>query len=77
MPAVLKEIDEMDIAEKVQTMDYLWSSLQTASSGYTPPAWHGEELSRRQHLYAEGKVPVYDWIDVKARLDARRAALGK
>ncbi len=75
MPAVMKAIDEMNVAEKVQTMDYLWSALETSSSEYTPPAWHERELERREKLYAEGKLPVYDWSEVKARLAARRAAL--
>ncbi len=73
MPAVLKAIDAMNASEKIQTMDYLWSSLE--SGNYEPPAWHGFELARREKLYADGKVPVYDWADVKARLSARRNAL--
>ena len=75
MPAVMKAIDEMDVAEKVQTMDHLWTSLETSSAEYTPPAWHERELVRREKLYAEGKLPVYNWSEVKARLAARRTAL--
>ena len=75
MPAVMKAIDEMNVSEKVQTMDYLWSSLESASGAYAPPEWHGHELARRERLYADGKIPVYDWTDVKARLLARRNAL--
>ena len=75
MPEIMQKIDEMDISEKVQVMDYLWSSLETGATSYVPPAWHGRELARREKLYAEGKVPVYDWAEVKARLDARRNAL--
>ena len=36
-----------------------------------PPPWHGQELARREALYQAGKVPVYDWSEVKARLDNR------
>ncbi len=75
MPAIMQKIDEMDVSEKVQVMDYIWSSLESDSSSYTPPAWHGRELARRERLYAEGKLPVYDWAEVKARLQARRNAL--
>ncbi len=71
MPPVLQAIDNMTSAEKIQTMDYLWTALESSSDGYTPPAWHAHELARRRALYAEGKMPVYDWADVKARLDAR------
>ena len=75
MTAVTRQIDEMNLAEKVQTMDYLWLSLEKAASPYTPPAWHGEELARREKLYAEGKLRVYDWAEVKARLQARQNTL--
>ena len=47
MSALLQEIDEMDISQKVQVMDYLWSSLESSSGAYTPPEWHGQELARR------------------------------
>ena len=75
MPAVMQKIDEMDVLQKVQVMDYLWSSLESGSGTYAPPEWHGHELARRERLYAEGKIPVYDWADVKTRLLARRDAL--
>lgn len=74
MTAVLEAIDNMDVSEKVQTKDYIWSSLESANAGYRPPAWHERELARRQRLYNEGKVPVYDWADVKSRLLARAEA---
>lgn len=75
MPAVMQKIDGMSTSERIQVMDYLWSSLESPSSDYAPPAWHGVELARRERLYADGKIPVYDWADVKARLAARREAL--
>ena len=74
MPPVLQAIDNMTSAEKIQTMDYLWTALEASSNDYTPPAWHARELARRRALYEAGKVPVYDWTEVKARLDARRNA---
>ena len=75
MPSVLQAIDNMTSAEKVQTMYYLWSALESSSGDYTPPSWQERELARRKALYDAGKVPVYDWDEVKARLDARRFAL--
>lgn len=40
-------------------------------SDIMPPSWHEQELARRETLYKAGKVPVYDWADVKTRLEAR------
>ena len=51
------------------------NTIDNKTGGIMPPSWHGQELARREALYQAGKVPVYDWADVKARLDARRAAL--
>ena len=70
MPAIMQKIDEMNVSEKVQVMGYLWSSLESGFDSYAPPAWHGRELARREKLYTEGKVPVYDWTEVKARIAA-------
>jgi len=75
MPQVMKQIDQMNTAEKIQTMDYLWTVLESATSDYAPPTWHEAELARREELYKAGKVPVYDWAEVEERLAARRAAL--
>ena len=46
-----------------------------ANDRSAPPVWHGQELTRREVLYQAGKVPVYDWDEVRARLEARRATL--
>ena len=75
MSAVMEAIDRMTADEKIQTMDYLWSQIESSETGFVPPPWHEQELARREALYQAGKVPVYDWSEVKARLDARRAAL--
>lgn len=75
MPSVLQAIDNMTSAEKVQTMDYIWASLESPSGDYSPPSWQARELARRKALYDAGKVPSYDWEEVMARLNARLCAL--
>ena len=65
----------MTLEEKIQTMDYLWSQIESSPVEFTPPSWHGVELARREKLYHEGSIPVSDWSEVKARLEARAAAL--
>ena len=74
MPAVMEAIDRMTADEKIQTMEYLWSQIESSDAGFVPPPWHGQDLARREALYQAGKVPVYSWSDVKARLEARCAA---
>lgn len=48
MPAVMEAIDRMTAEEKIQTMDYLWSQIESSNVGFTPPPWHGQELARRE-----------------------------
>ena len=71
----MEAIDRMTAEEKIQTMDYLWSQIESSETGFIPPPSHGQQLARREALYRAGKVPVYDWSDVRVRLEARRAAL--
>ena len=73
MPMVINEIDKLSAREKVEVMEYLWSALE-GGDDYTPPAWHARELARREALYKEGKIPAYDWAEVRERLAARRCA---
>lgn len=73
MTAVMKAIDELDVAEKVQTMDYLWASLETSSAEYTPPAWHERELARREKLYAYGKLPNLTLKILRSNRPCRKA----
>ena len=73
MPAVMKAIDELDVAEKVQTIDYLRSSLETSSAEYTPPEWHERELDRREKLYAYGKLPNLTLKILRSNRPCRKA----
>lgn len=35
MPAVMEAIDRMTAEEKIQTMDYLWSQIESSNVGFT------------------------------------------
>lgn len=53
MPAVMEAIDRMTTSEKLETMDYLVSSI--SSSGDTlSPAWHERELKKTEARVASG-----------------------
>ena len=54
MPAVMEAIDRMTADEKIQTMEYLWSQIESSDAGFVPPPLHGQELARREALYRAG-----------------------
>ena len=67
MPAIMKEIDKMSSAEKLQTMDYICSSL-TADDGLTMPAWHRDELAATEARVAKGIEKPISWRIAKTFL---------
>jgi len=64
MPAIRTAIDQMSTAEKVQTMEYLWSVLSSHYADATP-AWHETVLAER----ADAPDSEFeDWESVKSEL---------
>ncbi|MEX0610062.1 MAG: addiction module protein [Balneolaceae bacterium] len=57
-------IDKLNIAEKIELMEKLWTNLSN-SPNYAPPEWHGEELARRRDLVKERKETYIDWNEAK------------
>lgn len=43
MPIVREQIDRMSVSDKMQTLEYLWSSMAAAVVAQ-PPAWHAAIL---------------------------------
>ena len=54
MPSVKEAIDRMSPAERVETMEYLWT-VMTAAAEPEPPAWHGDVLAERRRRAAAGE----------------------
>lgn len=64
MPVIKEAIDNMSTAERVQTMEYLWSVL---SSYYDTkvPEWHAAVLAQRENVSED---EFEDWEDAKKEL---------
>ena len=60
MPMVMEAIDRMSAAEKLQTMDYLWSSFSTSHNSISPD-WHAKELADTESRVAIGIEEPLDW----------------
>ena len=64
MPAIKEAIDQMSTAERVQTMEYLWSVLSSYYDSEVPK-WHAAVLAERENATED---EFEDWEDVKREL---------
>ena len=69
MNAVLKK---MSRADKLRTMEELWTDLTRDQSKYPSPSWHFDELSRTEQAIEAGQMKFVDWE--KAKQSIRRRA---
>jgi putative addiction module component (TIGR02574 family) len=70
MSVPILPLNEMSVAEKLQTMEALWQSLSADPMAVESPAWHEEELARRERKIASGEAKFIEWE--KAKADLRR-----
>jgi hypothetical protein len=59
---------EMTVAEKLQTMEALWTDLTKNSPDDAVPSWHADVLAERERRLASGQEAVLDWEEAKRRL---------
>lgn len=69
MSVVLKK---MSRAEKLRTMEALWSDLTGSEGKYASPSWHFDELGRTEQDIRSGKMKFSPWE--KAKQSIRRRA---
>jgi putative addiction module component (TIGR02574 family) len=70
MAVPILPLDEMTVEDKLQAMETLWESLSADPAAIKSPAWHEEELRRRERKIASGEAKFIDWD--KAKADIRR-----
>jgi putative addiction module component (TIGR02574 family) len=61
-------LDSMSVAEKVEAMERIWSSLCQKPGDVQSPEWHKDVLEERTRRLASGEATVSTWSDAKARL---------
>ena len=62
---------QMTVAEKLHTLELLWSDLCRDESQIPAPQWHKDLLDRREQLVAEGKAHFEDWETAKQWIAAQ------
>ena len=63
----LSDIQKMSVAERLQTMEALWESLQSDESGVESPEWHGEILRERKRKIENGETEFITLEELKKR----------
>ena len=62
------QIDTLSVAEKVQLLETVWTSLCSHSGDVRSPEWHREVLEARKQRLEDGHATVSPWSEAKARL---------
>jgi hypothetical protein len=62
------EIEQMSLAERLQTMELLWVSLARTPDAVPSPDWHGEVLAARLAKIERGEGEFLTIPQVKERL---------
>lgn len=67
MPLTLA-LKKMSRADKLRTMEAIWSDLTGHEARLASPPWHGAALAETKRLVKTGKARFSDWDEAKARL---------
>jgi hypothetical protein len=59
------KLDEMSLADKLQTMETLWDDLCRNAPDVAVPEWHNEVLAVREADFREGREHFTDWETAK------------
>ncbi len=61
-------LDTMSVAEKLEVMETVWSSLCQSPGDVQSPEWHKAVLAERTRRLERGEATVSSWNEAKARL---------
>ena len=67
------EIEKMDLADKLKTMELLWDSISRKPERVTSPAWHGEIVAERLARIERGEAKFLTIEEVKKRVRKKPA----
>ena len=65
---IKKEIDRLDLSEKLLLLEDVWDSIATANAELPVPEWKKAELDRRFEEFKSGKLALHDWSAVHEEL---------
>ncbi len=65
---LIKEIDKLDLSEKLLLVEDIWDSIACSNSELPLPEWQKIELDRRYEEYKSGNLALHDWQEVHKEL---------
>lgn len=65
---ITAQLNQLNTAEKLRTMEYLWDDLCRHADEVPSPGWHGGVLAEREQMVAEGSAVFHDWETEKSRI---------
>jgi hypothetical protein len=65
------DIEKMSRAEKLQTMEALWTALSRTETEVESPAWHNAVLKETETRVTAGQERIADWETAKRELRKR------
>jgi hypothetical protein len=68
MSTIPLKIDRMSVAEKLEALDQIWSSLKGDEKSVPSPRWHRYGLAERKKAVIAGGIKSFSVAEVKARL---------
>lgn len=66
--SVAIKLEQMTIADKISTMEYLWDDLCRHANESLSPSWHGDLLVQREHAVTIGESQFLDWEQAKKNI---------
>jgi len=61
-------LNEMTLAEKLETMEALWEDISRNEAVFASPDWHADVLREREKLIESGEAQFIDWEQAKEEL---------
>jgi len=61
-------LEKMSTAEKIKTMEAIWSDLCTKADSVVSPEWHQDVLNDREEEVKNGIEKFVDWNDAKRQI---------
>ena len=61
---IKQELTRLTDAERMELLDAIWASLDNKEQ-VESPAWHEEELRRREQEIASGEAKFINWEEAK------------
>ena len=61
---IFKEIDKLDLSEKLILIEDVWDSIARSNSELPLPEWQKAELDKIYKEYQRGKLTLREWKSV-------------